>query len=146
MNIKIRALGERIHNALVEYVKETGRFETDLGGLCAVGSHLLISEAKRKYDLNLEFKVVYGHAWAEHRGIIYDVTATQFGHNAKVFSTPRTSVVSLDNKRLKDLYLRDQESDNINWCNRSWPSTQKPQNYKLKWLNQYKAVVIYEDK
>jgi hypothetical protein len=146
MNVKIQALGERIHNALVDFTKQTGWFDADLAGMCAVGSHLLVSEAKRKYGLNVEFKVVYGHAWTEHKGIIYDVTATQFGHKGKVFCAPRTSLISVDNKRITEMYQRDQEPDNINWCNRSWPSHQKPQNYKIKWLNQYKAVVIYEDK
>lgn len=142
MNTKIVVLGECIHNALKEYTEEAySSFSANLCGACAVGSGLLVREAKRKFNMNLTFKAAPHHAWTEYRGVIYDITATQFGAREKVFIIPAKSLNVIKSAWHKTQYMSDSIND-IDFINEDWPSDQRPINYKVKWLNQYKCKII----
>jgi hypothetical protein len=148
MNGRLIALGEIIHDALLEYRHKTrtSAFTSNLMGACAIASGLFVVEAKRKHNLDIEFMVSHNHAWTEYRGAIYDITATQFGNFDKVFYCPKKAVANLtdwhrNNYRVSnsDIIYRD-----INDVNHGWPEDQRPANYRLKWINQYKARVIFD--
>jgi hypothetical protein len=142
MKSKLRVLGEKIHNAMVKY----GRFGEELGGSCAVCSYLFLTEAKRRYGLNLQFKAVHEHAWTEYHGVIYDLTATQFQEKPKVLIVDRDSldeVVTSGN--LRQLYQTDARIL-LDWINKEWPYYQQPQNYKIRWINQHGAKIVYKEK
>lgn len=142
MNGRLKALGERIHNAMVKH----GAFGKKLGGSCAVCSYLFATEAKQRYGLDVQFKVVYGHAWTEYKGVIYDLTATQFEEQPKVLVVGRDKLdTEVASDYLRRLYRTDAHMT-LAWTNKEWPDYQQPQNYKLRWVNQHAAKILYKGK
>ena len=142
MEAKIVKLGEKIHDALVEMVKKTNLFPLDLGGSCAVASFFLVQEMEARLGLKAELMVAPGHAFVEHRDRIYDITATQFGWHDKVLSVRRKDLNKLDNGSLIEYYSEGAVGD-VDEINSDWPRCQRPASYRLTWLNQHKARVVY---
>lgn len=154
MNKKIIYLGEKVHNALRDFSsKESNQdIHYDLSGGCAVGSALLAREVQKKLGLHAEVVGVPGHAWMECKGYIYDVTAIQFQESAPKV---RTLSVQTARKGSKDRwnginYYSDYYSGlayifrfGLDHINKKWPKGQRPENYELKWLNQYKARIYW---
>lgn len=148
MHRHIISLGNKIHDALIEHAEtypvETCGFYEDLCGACAIGSALLIKEAKRLLNVTLTLKCNQGHAWTEYHGMIYDVTASQFGHERRVKALKRGrldgEIVSLDLYRYETLNSGQSALEEIN---ESWPSLQRPKHWDLRWINQHKAQLKY---
>jgi hypothetical protein len=131
MERRLVKLGEKIHDAMVN----SKMFDRDLAGSCAVTSWLFLTEAKRKFNIKLEYKVVYGHTWTEYHKTIYDLTATQFGEDQKVFVVPRSKIKSKVKDFTLQKYYLTGKFYNLDWVNREWNMDQRPANFSLRWLN-----------
>ena len=149
MHEKIITLGEKIHDALVEYVIENkvDSIGKDLCGACAIGSALLTKEIRYKLMLPAQFYCAPNHAWVEYRDYIYDVTATQFGYSGKVrvMSLKEVQKFARNSKgknRKGGYYHYLMKTYGLKEVNKNWPDDQRPGNYELKWVNQHKARVI----
>lgn len=149
MHEKIIALGEKIHDALVEYIIENDedQISKDLCGACAVGSALLTKEIRSKLGLPAQFQCAPNHAWVQYQDHIYDVTATQFGYSGKIRvvslkDVKRFAYDSKGNKRKGGYHHYLMKTYGLKEVNRNWPNHQRPSSYELKWVNQHKARVI----
>ncbi len=151
MHEKIIALGEKIHDAIKEYVakNDESAITDDLCGACAIGSHLLVKEINRKLGLEARFACAKGHAWVECQDRIYDLTATQFGYPGKIRVMSLKDVKAFahksDGKNRRGgyyHYLLEVYGYGLNEVNKEWPHHQRPDMYELKWINQHKARLI----
>jgi hypothetical protein len=140
MNRKLQLLSERLHDALLDHQKEFNSWSQNLAGACAVGSHLLVTEAKRKLNLDVNLWAVTGHVWAEYWGEIYDITATQFGHTGKLFNIKK-ELISTHGPSW-NYYYNSRSFTDLDYINKAWPISQQPKNYQVKWLNQYRARIV----
>lgn len=147
MHSKIIALGTKIHDAMHDYVVRVGHtnhWDYDLEGGCAVGSYFLLREMKKKLGLDATFIAGPCHAWIEYDGYIYDVTASQFDIPEKVFILEKSKVSSIVGGFLysQAAYNAPEcDRETIDYVNEWWPTAQRPIQYKLRWLNQYKARI-----
>ena len=147
MNHKLVRLGEQIHDALKAANKNgVAQYHSNLGGACAVGSYLLIQEAKSLLNLDLKFVATEGHAWTEFENRIYDVTATQFSRDEKVFHWSRDELNSISGDEECLWYYKKKSRIDLKHINDSWPDYQKPQNYGLIWLFDAKPIITYSIK
>jgi len=139
MDLRIIALGKKIHRAM----KESCLWCHDLCGGCAVGSALLVSAAKEKLGINMRFCATTYHAWAEYRGVVYDITACQFDSVGEVLTLRKQSIQS-DKEAwyVRNYYLNNDRNKSIHHVNRTWWKEQRPCNFGLQWINQHKARII----
>lgn|SRR5574337_87983 len=145
MDLRLIELGEKIHNALIEARSQQGLgYNKRLGGACAVGSYLLMQEAKYLFNLDLKFTATSGHAWTEFKGHIYDVTATQFDRKEKVYSPKRTALSKDDSNDLCSWYYHSQNRIDLKEINNTWPDYQCPKNYQLIWLFGVKPIITFK--
>lgn len=144
MNAQLLDLGEKIHNALKElHAHGKGKYTKTLAGACAVGTVLFIQEAKRRFNLDVQFKATSGHAWAEFEDEVYDITATQFSRPEKVFNLHRNNFDQVDGDDLCIWYYRQAKNISLKEINETWPDYQRPINYKLVWLFDTKPIITY---
>lgn len=145
MQRQIMWLGGKIHDALVEFAEENNEepFSLDLCGACAIGSYLLVKEARRRFGIRLNFKATNGHAWVEHRGLIYDITASQFDYPYRIRVRHRRHVEpkEMGSRHYLDQY-QERGREAIESVNYDWPFCQRPKFYDLKWVNQHKAKIL----
>jgi hypothetical protein len=143
MEPRLITLGEKIHDALVEAsLKGVGKYSRNLAGACAVGSFLLVQEAKRWFGMDVKFTATSGHAWTEYRGEVYDITATQFSREEKVFNIQKSMLDTFTDDMLGFYYL-SKHSKTLKEINNEWPDYQRPENYQVKWIFHHKAHIIY---
>jgi hypothetical protein len=129
-------LGEIIHDAMLAWAKENDSwiFYPSLKGGCAVGSALLVRQAKYWLGIKANFVAGWSHSWVEYDGYIYDLTATQYGCPDKVRVLPIAQVneasiyASVDTRK-------------ISFVNQTWPRGQRPKEFQLVWRNPNKAVL-----
>jgi len=142
METRLLSLGSKIHNALVECSRKENQFSDNLEGACAIASALFVKEAHRMFGIHLTFKATAEHAWTVYKDNVYDLTATQFGHKEKVFTMPYKHI-----ETMKDCYMRNcythTESRTLDRINEVWPAHQRPINYRLNWINQHIARVVF---
>lgn len=144
MNPQLMDLGEKIHNALKElYRNGDGKYTVNLAGACAVGSFLFMQEAKRRFNLDLQFKATSGHAWTEFENEVYDITATQFSRSEKVFNIHRDNFDQVKDDDFCVWYYRQTKNLSLKKINETWPDYQRPDNYRLVWLFDTKPIITY---
>lgn len=147
MNHKLVRLGEQIHDALKAAHKNgVARYHSNLGGACAVGSYLLVQEAKRLHKIDMQFVATDGHAWAEFKNEVYDVTATQFNRDEKVFHWSRDKSKPITGDEDCLWYYRKKSRLTLKHINSDWPDYQQPKNYGLIWLFDAKPIITYSVK
>jgi len=146
MDSKLQALGEHIHDAMIELHRSGATSWTkDLAGGCAVAAWFLYKESRKKLNLNIEFHCNGGHAWNEFQGHIFDITGTQYGVLEKVFVVQRNNLDSVTNSWHKAMYDSFKRRT-IDEVNAHWPTDQQPANFRLKWLNKSKAYITYKER
>jgi hypothetical protein len=144
MDNRLVILGEAIHNAMVDFfIDNDAEWSRDLAGGCAVGSWFLQQEAKKRLGINIDFHCNGNHAWNEFDCHIYDVTATQYGAFDKVFVLHKNLIdTAIANSWHRAMYL-DHERSSIEEINQDWPRGQRPNNFKIEWLGQFKAQITF---
>lgn len=140
VNHDIVRLGELIHDALLDFVKNNTDVDHEiysktLEGGCAVASAFLVRAVRNQLRVKVDFVAASGHAWVESNGIIYDPTAVQFD---KYDATPveRSPKCKTLLKSESDIYpYRHQETKRIKHINTYWPRGQRPSSFSCVWNN-----------
>lgn len=124
MNLKARLsprkIAQKVRKKCEKYVKglENSIYGETLSCLCAVASKALQNElVEAGYNTKLVYGNAFGdtHCWVELDGKIYDITATQFGVEEKVYVTDVNDEDYEKEKEVKDLRFFS-----------GWPIEQKP--------------------
>ena len=68
--------------------KHKNDFPDDLCGMCAIASAKLHDDLREKGITDAEIAYNEGHCFVLWKGLVFDVTATQFGKKQKVFVAP----------------------------------------------------------
>lgn len=140
VNQDIVRLGELIHDALLDFVKNNTDvnheiYSRTLEGGCAVASAFLVRAIRNRLRIKADFVAAPGHAWVESSGIIYDPTAIQFDkfNTKEEEKSPKVKTIL---KSDSDFYpYRYQETKRIRHINDEWPRGQRPKSFYIKWNN-----------
>jgi hypothetical protein len=142
METRLLILGESIHDALVECSRKEKEFSLDLEGACAIASAFLVKEARRLFGMRMTFRATYNHAWTSYKNNVYDITATQFGLKEKVFTSSYKRIEAMKDCWQRECYMKPR-TVTLDRVNNHWPGYQRPDNYELSWINEYKARVVF---